>query len=89
MSDKCAIFISSDLGKKKQHFAGVFANEEEGQGIPFKLLSLADDSQEWFISRNPALRVSIWPDQMMNFEWAKPVATKLLVLRMSRLSAAN
>ncbi len=39
--------------------------------------------------RNIALRVSIWSVQMMSFEWAKPVATELLVIRMSRPFAAK
>ncbi len=36
------------------------------------------------ISRNIALRVSTRTDQMMSFACAKPVAMKLLVIRMSR-----
>ncbi len=39
--------------------------------------------------RNIALRVSIWSVEMMSFEWAKHVATGLLVIRLSRPFAAK
>ncbi len=42
-----------------------------------------------FVSRSIALRMIIWTDQMMSFEWTKFAATELLVRRMSRPFAAK
>ncbi len=42
-----------------------------------------------FIRLNIALRMSIWSVQMMGVEWVKPVATGLLVIRLSRPFAAE
>ncbi len=42
-----------------------------------------------FVSRSIALRMIIWTDQMMSFEWIKFVATELLVRRMSKPFAAK
>ncbi len=39
--------------------------------------------------RNIALRVSIWPVQIMSFLWAESVATELLAIRRSRPFAAK
>ncbi len=52
---------------------------------PFCMSLFTSNCIRWSIT----LQVSIRSNQMMSFEWAKPVATELLVIRMSKPFAAK